>query len=355
MLRLLPWSPEYGSAMQADPESFDDTDDTTAADTSIEGEWRARQPLGDPPAAVQIVDGVRRVEAHALDDLPDGETAYGLFGSYAVGAVRCEGARSWVLEGETGEGELPRVRRAYLQAGGEPRDRQIAAGSARLRFVAGTPPKARTPNDLVAALNRLMLDEEARLAETLSADESALTLVDGPLRLRAPGPRVAGYVKRTYRWYLEPRERALLPELAVGERTPLFRIPGGGEDGDRGGRDRTAWYMRLADLGPHVHPTGGIVRLEAPGSLPRGEAARIADQSALALPRLASSPVRDPRAPQNLTPVGALESLLTRRLGEREWVRRLIASALRAAPEPLEPAPLEEGLLSANGAGGARW
>ena len=41
---------------------------------------------------MQIVDGVRRVEAHAIDDLPDGDTAFGLFGSYAVGAVRCEGA-----------------------------------------------------------------------------------------------------------------------------------------------------------------------------------------------------------------------------------------------------------------------
>ena len=349
-LRLLPWSPEYGSAMQADPDAFDEQDAAQAADASIEGEWRARQPSGEPPAAVQIVDGVRRVEAHALDDLADGETAFGLFGSYAVGAVRCEGARSWVLGGETREGELLRVRRSYLQAGGEPRDREIAAGSARLRFRATTPPTARTPNDLVAALNRLMLDEEARLAETLSADESALTLVDGPLRLRAPGPRVAGYVKRTYRWYLEARHRALLPELAVGERTPLFLIPGGGEGGDRGGRDRRAWYMRLADLGVHVHPLAGIVRLEAPGALPLGETARLADECALALPRLASSPVRDPRAPQNLTPVGALEALLTRRLGEREWVRRLIASALRAAPEPLKDA-----LLPVNGAGGARW
>ena len=346
-LRLLPWSPEYGSALQADPDSYDEPDATAAE--ILEGEWRARRPSGDPPAAVQIVDGVRRVEAHALDDLPDGETAFGLFGSYAVGAVRCEGDRSWVLDGE-GNGDGLRVWRSYLQAGGEPRDREIVAGSARLRFSAATPPTARTPNDLVAALNRLMLDEEARLAETLSADESALTLVDGPLRLRAPGPRVAGYIKRTYRWYLEPHRRALLLDLAVGERTPLFRIPGGGEDGDRGGRDRTAWYMRLADLGPHVHPLAGVVRLEAPGALPVGEAARLADECALALPRLASSPVRDPRAPQNLTPVGALESLLTRRLGEREWVRRLIASALRAAPEPLEGA-----LLSANGAGGARW
>ena len=38
---------------------------------------------------------------------------------------------------------------------------------------------ARTPNDLVAALNRQMLDEEAKLAVTLSADASALLSANG--------------------------------------------------------------------------------------------------------------------------------------------------------------------------------
>ncbi len=230
------------------------------------------------------------------------------------------------------------MRRRYLQAGGEPADRELTSGSARLRFRAEAPASARTPNDLVAALNRLMLDEEARLAEALSADESVLTLVDGPLRLRAPGRRVVGYVKRTYRWYLAAEQRALLLKLAVGERTPLFRLLGNPEAGGLGARDRTAWYLRIADLGPHVHPLGGIVRLEAPGALPLSEAARLADQCALTLPRLASSPARDPRAPQNLTPVGALEQLLTRRLGDRHWIRRLIAGALRATPGSLEEA-----------------
>ncbi|MYB42006.1 MAG: hypothetical protein F4X76_07450 [Chloroflexi bacterium] len=355
MLRLLPWSPEYGSAMQADPDSFDAADDSAAVDTSIEGEWRARPPLGEPPAAVQIVDGVRRVEAHAIDDLADGETAFGLFGSYAVGAVRCEGDRSWVLDGDAAEGERLRVFRVYLQGGGEPRDQEVAAGALRLHFRARIEGSARTSNQLADVLQRSMLDAEAQLAEALAEDESALTIVDGPLRLRSVGQRVAGYIKRIQSWYIAAHEFALLGQLAVGERTPLFRIAGGGEAGSRGRPDRYAWYLRIADMGAHYHQLSGIVRLEAPGALPLGEAARLADECGLALPRLASSPVRDPRAPQNLTPVGALESLLTRRLGEREWVRRLIASALRAAPQPLEPAAPREGLRSSNGAGGARW
>ena len=345
-LRLLPWSPEYGSGIEAGAEPPDGGagDADAVADVSIDGPWEPRRPAGLPPPAVQIVDGVRRVEAHALDDLADGETACGLFGSYAVGAVRCDGRRATVLCDEAGGVERLRVRRAYLQAGGEAENREVGAGTKRLRYRAEMPPGAHTPHDLVAALNRRMLDEEARLAEALSADEDTLTIVDGPLRRRTPGRRVVGYVKRTYRWYLAARERALLPALAVGERTPLFRLRDGGEDGARsGGRDYTTWYLRIADLGTHVHPLAGVVRLEASGALPLGEARRLADQAALALPRLASSPVRDSRAPQNLTPVGALEALLTRRLGDRDHVRRLIARALRAAPPTLAAAPAPAG------------
>lgn len=335
-LRLLPWSPEYGTGIQAELDQPGDQV-TPEVDLSIEGPWVRQQPQSTAPTVLQIVDGVRRVEAHALDDMGKGEMAFGLFGSYAVGAVRCEGDRADVLEGEN----LLLVRRRYLQAGGDPEDREITAGSMVLRFRAEAPPNASTPNDLVAALNRLMLNEEARLAEALSDDESALTLVDGPLRLRVPGRRTVGYVKRAYRWYLAARERELLTELMVGERTPLFRLFGNPEavTKDRQinlARDRIAWYMRIADLGSQFHSFSGIVRLEVPGMLPLNEAVLLADQCAVALPRLASSPARDPRAPQNLTPVGALERLLTRRLGDRRWVRRLISTALSSSHVELE-------------------
>ena len=325
-LRLVPWSPEYGSGIEADAGAVDD-DGASLVDDAVEGPWRVMRPEDAPPPAVQIVDGVRRVEAHAIDDLGDGTIAFGLFGSYAVGVVRCEGTRAHILEGE----RVLRVRRRYLQAGGDHAGREVPGrlvrtGGIELDFRAELPAGAQAPSDLVAALNRLMLDEEARLAEELSEDASTLTIVDGPLRLRAPGPRVVGYVKRTHRWYLGPERLALLGELAPGERTPLFRIA---EEGAR--RDRLAWFLRIADMGTLHHHLAGVVRLETPGALPAHEAAALADQMALVLPRLASSPIRDPRAPQNLTPVGALERLLTRRLGDRLWMRRRIAAALQPA------------------------
>ena len=362
-LRLLPWAPEYGSGLQAEPEPAA-TGPAPEVDAAIEGAWTPRSPLAEPPTAVQIVDGVRRVEAHAIEDLASGESAYGLFGSYAVGVVRCEGDRARVLDGE----RALRVRRRYLQAGGSVSadtaadgavragsalaDREVRAGDTVLRFRAELPARAAAPNDLVAALHRLMLDEEAKLAEELSEDGDALTVVDGPLRLRAPGPRVVGYVKRTYRWYLGPAEVALLAELAVGQRTPLFHISEGSSELQRIPRERFAWFLRIADLGGQFHHLAGVVRLEVPGSLPVAEAAALADQTALALPRLASSPIRDPRAPQNLTPVGALEDVLTRRLGDRRWIRRQIAAALHGE------AGEGGGALGAPevaATGGARW
>ena len=130
-------------------------------------------------------------------------------------------------------------------------------------------------------------------------------------------------MKRFHQWYVGIEEQALIPRLRVGERTPLFRI----EDGT----PRYAWFMCIAELGALFHPLSGVVRLEALGEAPLDAAVRLAEQCAVALPRLASSPIRDARAPQNLTPVGALEASLTHRLGDPLRVRRLLAASL--APE----------------------
>ena len=315
-LRLLPWSHEYGTGMQFEADEHA-TDGGPEVDWHVERRpWERVAPDAPLPAALQIVDGVRRAEAHAMDDTPEGGLVLGLFGSYAVGAVRCEG-RACILEDQF------RVERRYLQTGGEPRTREVPGGSASLCFRAEVPSEAVTANDLVAALNRKMLDEEEKLAEELSRDESTLTFVDGPLRLRSPGPHVVGYIKRVHRWYIAADQQRLLIDLHPGERTPLFRIA-------ENGKDRLSWFLRLADLRGHYHPLAGVMRLEVLGTLPTATAVRLADQSALVLPGLASSPVRDPRSPQNLTPVGALEAALTHRLGDRRWISRLLSAAIES-------------------------
>ena len=68
------------------------------------------------------------------------------------------------------------------------------------------------------------------------------------------------------------------------------------------------------------------MRLETSGALPLSEAVALADDTARLLPQLSSMPGKDPRAPHNLVPVGALETVLTHRLGDRRWVQRLLTT-----------------------------
>lgn len=323
VVRLLPWQPEYGSALPFDAES--ESDPLEPVDITIERSiWAPVTPHHAPDVPVQIVDGVRRAEAHALDDGPDGAPLFGLFGSYAVGAVRCavlHGERARILE------DSIRVERRYLHGGEVVPDRVIASGAATVHFAAKRVPSASTAQALVGALNRAMLDEEALLAAELSRDESVLTLIDGPLRsLRSPGRRVVGYVKRIQQWYVGAGERELLPTLEAGERTPLFLIPPGSGIEASHAEGRYSWFMRLRQLNAIYHPLGGVMRLETSGALPLPEAVALADETTRLLPRLSSTPGKDPRAPHNLVPVGALESMLTHRLGDRRWVQRLLTT-----------------------------
>ena len=135
-------------------------------------------------------------------------------------------------------------------------------------------------------------------------------------------------MKRIQQWYVPRAELELLATLLPGERTPLFRIPGSAQDPLHLAEGRYSWFVRLPAPGPHVHYLGGVLRLECSASISIERAAELADQTATLLPRLASSPVRDPRAPQNLTPVGALEAHLTHLLGDRRLISRLLIASV---------------------------
>jgi hypothetical protein len=88
---------------------------------------------------------------------------------------------------------------------------------------------------------------------------------------------------------------------------------------------RNSWYLRLD--GSSGAPWSGVVRLECSADLPGPEVTRLADLSALVLPPLASSPHKDPRAPQNLVPIGGLERELRRRLGDQQLLYRSLRAA----------------------------
>ena len=327
--RLVSWSPEQGPGSSA-PLNASGSDGVFCIDTSVEGAWVPHHLSGDRAPIVQVVDGVRRVEAYAVSDTASGAMVPGLFGSYAVGAVRCEPGRATVLTDD----DLLHVVRCYLQAGTADEDVVLTVGQAQLCFRATAVLHVSKPSELVRELTNRMLAAEARLANRLSADCGALTLVDGPLRAGTTGRRVAGYIKRTANWYLGAEERAIFDDLGVGDRTPLFRLSVEGQ----AKRDRFSWYVRIADLGPHLHPHASVMRLETWATLPVAQAARLADECARTLPHLAGSLIRDSRAPQNLTPVSGLEGWLRRLLGNRELLRRYIAVAL--AERATQGAPL---------------
>ena len=120
----------------------------------------------------------------------------------------------------------------------------------------------------------------------------------------------------------EPDRNAVVAQLAPGQRTPLFCIARlqAATPGTCGSRCSTA-----GTRGP------GIVRCEASGQLPKDDAATIADRTAALLPIVASEPHVDPRAPQNLVPIGALEKELRHRMGDRGLVYRALREAVDAS------------------------
>ena len=78
-----------------------------------------------------------------------------------------------------------------------------------------------------------------------------------------------------------------------------------------------------------------MVRVECP-DVGLGDAVELAELSQAVLPRFASVEHKDPRAPQNLYPIGGLERLLRRRLGDRLLLER----ALRTAAAARQPVPV---------------
>lgn len=310
-LRLDPWAADYdGGAGRLEAD-----EPAAAVDATVElAEWRAVRPdRAAGPARLAFVDGVRRIDCRFVVEAGERHAA-GLFGSFAVGAASSNGSARIVRE---------RIGRLAAVGGGV----AIAPLTLRAGGVAVTWPVESTADDDPDAPLRLLQNAmrraEAALAPELLGDHDAV-FVDGPLSsLAGEGPQV-GYVKRLLRSYLAPEQAALLPRLAVGERTPLFAIRGAP-------LDRWSWYQRIGTGRPIDTELCGVVRCEASARLDLAAARALADLAAGHLPRFASDALRDPRAPQNLFPIGALEARLRHRLGDPLLLRRALERGVAAA------------------------
>jgi hypothetical protein len=149
-----------------------------------------------------------------------------------------------------------------------------------------------------------------------------LTVVDGPLNfVRSRDLPVVGCVKTHHRALLDREHHRLIPQLGPGQRSSLFRI----------GEDRYSAYLRLAPVAATSSPWSGIVRIEVPQSAGLAATISTADRIAGIIPRYAGIAHRDPRAPQNLQPIGALERYLRHRLGSAALATRAVREAVAIA------------------------
>jgi hypothetical protein len=306
-----PWDPSYGTSFEAVAQQ---SEARVVVDVECNPEhWAPREPpLGTLlPDALVFVDGVRRLEARTWVEHTDGEAVAGIFASFAAGAVRCD-SRAEVVDVVVGRG-------VYAPT----------AAVADVPTTAGVFAAQRTadslPESLMYAVHDDMSVTEVVVAERARRRGDELLLLDGPLRKRAHVPDAVGIVKSHHVHYLPPALDRIVAALAPGTRTPVFRV-------DAQPFSRYSWYVRLP--GPPGGPWAGIVRCEATGALAPDAVVALADRVTLALPRYASEPHKDARAPQNLYPIAGLERELRHRLGDARVIYRALRRASTATDAP---------------------
>jgi hypothetical protein len=304
-----PWDPSYG---MAHGDELDGRESSARLDLSVElpaDQWRALAPARHVslPTSVLFLDGVRRIDARVWVHGSAPQPAPGVVASLAAGLVCCDGTARIV--------EV-RVDRGLYTAAESASDIRTPHTTYTLRRT-GT-----RLDDLSLGVQRRLGELEVELAAAWRdrATHDDLLVVDGPLRGRTHLPRTVGYVKTHHAAYLPPAQAAVVASMAGGQRSPVFAMGTSWQ--------RYSWYLRLP--GASRAPWSAIVRLECSPDLAAAEAVELADLTAQMLPPLASTPHKDPRAPQNLVPIGGLERQLRHRLGDASLLYRSLRAAMPA-------------------------
>jgi len=295
------WDSDYGAPTEAELEDASHNVDVTV-ETRIE-DWRPLLPESAPVDDILFVDGVRRVDASLWIDQPPDFPGFALAATYAAGAVRCNGLAS-IEECAVERGLFTSAPAADVEA---------TVGTYEVKATKGT-----TSEELWLGIQQRMGSLEA--AVTRRAGGAELLVVDGPLSHARDIDNAIGYIKTQKVQYLPLELRQVLVALPAGYRTPLFLTTTSWS--------RFSWYLRLAN---HAGPAGGLVRCEIDADMPSADAARVATRVSATLPRYASASHKDPRAPQNLYPIGGLERELRHRLGDRELAIRALRRAAALA------------------------
>lgn len=295
------WDSDYGAPTDAE---LDDASHNV--DVSVEvrpEEWRPLLPETEPVDDILFVDGVRRVDATLWIDQPPDFPGFALAATYAAGAVRCNGMAT-IEEADVERG---------LFTSAPASDVDTLVGTYAVKSTKGT-----TAEELWLGIQQRMGALEASV--TRRAGGAELLVVDGPLSHARDIENAVGYIKTQKVQYLPLELRQVLTSLPAGYRTPLFLTTTGWS--------RFSWYLRLAN---HAGPAGGLVRCEIDADITSADAARVATRVSATLPRYASARHKDPRAPQNLYPIGGLERVLRHRLGDKDRAMRALHRASQAA------------------------
>jgi hypothetical protein len=313
-VQLDPWQVEYGAEVPLDDTEQPAPDEAVVLDVEVAPEkWQPIRP-GEAmlPAELIFVDGVRRLEARLIVRRQE-RLCHGAFGSHAVGAVKVVNSAAAC--------DSPRIGRIIVIGSGQSVGAPVPVKTDLVYQPLST--SDTHPDAPLRALQENMRREEERLGRDLASTDGALVIADGPLTFEeASRAAVLGYIKRIFRLYL-PRERLdLLARLRTGERTPLFAL--------RSSRRfvRFSWFVRLARPEIADSELAGIARLEVSEAIGIEAARRLANASTVILPRFVPSRWRDPRSPQNLLPIGALEASLRRHMGDGRLIRRHIETLI---------------------------
>ncbi|MET9225843.1 hypothetical protein [Lentzea sp. NPDC003310] len=307
------WEIGYGSSLDVDEELSQSKAELDLGVEVPEASWRPVGPTTGitEPDAVLFVDGVRRIDAQVWIDEGDDTAALGICASYAAGVVVCQDSRAEVVHPKHARGVFSTS--VHVQNIETPFDAYEAV-------VVREKPQLSLQVVLSSALQEkltlLEIETAARARETLNAANDLL-VVDGQLRGREHLERAVGYIKSHNKFYLPDRLNAMVPAMAAGHRTPVFRMGTTWE--------RYSWYLRL----PHGSgsPWAGVVRVEANEGLSPADVVALANLTQSVLGRYASAEYKDARAPQNLYPIAGLEKNLRHRLGDQQLLYR----GLRAA------------------------
>jgi hypothetical protein len=334
-LRLDPWAAEYNTAYYAEVANRED--DQVSLDTALEHPADAWQPVRDAPPEtlwtdVFFLDGSRRVEERVLLEQDRRQLAFGAMGTYAVGAVSC---CSHFSRPATFVGDM-RVKRVCALSSGydrvnDPAPLELTAlapfqlGHLRYDII---PTEETDADAVVRKLQQEMLEAEKALAGNLAdTHEHALIIVDGRRSLVSRERNLVGYVKTIHDIKINRAQLDVVQKLEQGERSPIYLVNPG-----RSEQQYFEWFLRLRDPRPWLYSLAGMVRLQAyAGSEAEqylGDTINLANWLSATLPKLASRQHQDPRAPQQLLPVRALEAELRRRMGHPAVLRRRITRFL---------------------------